>query len=87
VASGDLSEEIAKLKATDGDPIVAHGGASFARSLIAADLVDQYRLIVYPLALGRGLPIFSGVTSLRRLELVSSKSFPKGTQAQIFSRA
>ena len=87
VASGDLSEEIAKLKATNGKPIVAHGGASFARSLIAADLVDQYRLMVYPLALGSGLPIFSGVTPLRRLELVSSKSFPKGTQAQIFRRA
>jgi dihydrofolate reductase len=87
VASGDLSEEIAKLKATGGKPIVAHGGASFARSLIAADLVDQYRLMVYPLALGSGLPIFSGVTPLRHLELVSSKAFPKGTQAQIFSRA
>ena len=87
VASGDLSEEIAKLKATDGKPIVAHGGASFARSLIAADLVDQYRLMVYPIALGSGLPIFSGVTPLRRLELVSSKTFPKGTQAQVYRRA
>lgn len=87
VASSDLSQEIAKLKAIDGKPIVAHGGASFARSLIAADLVDQYRLMVYPLALGSGLPIFSGVTPLRRLELVDTKTFPKGTQAQIFRRA
>lgn len=87
VASGDLREEIAQLKATDGKPIVAHGGAAFARSLIADDLVDEYRLMVYPIALGSGLPIFSGVTPLRRLELVGSKTFPKGTQAQVYRRA
>ncbi|WP_413711916.1 dihydrofolate reductase family protein [Rhizobium sp. Rhizsp82] len=87
VASGDLREEIARLKAIDGKPIVAHGGAAFARSLIAGDLVDEYRLMVYPIALGSGLPIFSGVTALRRLELVSSKTFPKGTQAQVYRRA
>ena len=34
VASGELTEEIAKLKAQDGKPIIAHGGASFARSLL-----------------------------------------------------
>ena len=41
VASGELAEEIAKLKAAEGKPIVAHGGAGFARSLIARGLVDQ----------------------------------------------
>lgn len=87
VASGDLGEEIAKLKAANGKPIVAHGGASFARSLIAADLVDQFRLMVYPLALGSGQPIFSGVAPLRRLEPVESRPFPKGTQAQVYRRA
>jgi len=87
VASGDLREEIARLKAIDGTPVVAHGGAAFASSLIADDLVDEYRLMVYPIALGNGLPIFSGVTPLRRLELAASKTFPKGTQAQVYRRA
>ncbi|PLP60356.1 dihydrofolate reductase [Mesorhizobium loti] len=87
VASGDLAEEIARLKAGDGKPIVAHGGAAFARSLIAQGLVDQYRLLVHPLALGKGMPIFSDVTPPRRFERISSKAFPLGSVAQIYRPA
>lgn len=87
VASGDLAEEVAKLKAGDGKPIIAHGGASFARSLIAEGLVDQYHLLVHPVALGNGLAVFSGLRSLQRLELVSSRAFPKGSVAQIYRPA
>jgi len=84
VASGDLAEEIAELKARDGKPIVAHGGSAFARSLIARNLVDQYALVVHPIALGKGLPIFSDLPAPRPLELVSSKAFPGGAVAQIY---
>lgn len=62
VANGDLAEEIAKLKAEDGKPILAHGGASFARSLIAQNLVDEYALTVHPIVLGKGSAIFSELT-------------------------
>lgn len=87
VASGDLAKEVADLKAKDGKPIIAHGGASFARSLIAAGLVDQYHLLVHPVALGKGLPIFSGLTAPRRLHLLSTKVFPKGAMARIYRDA
>jgi len=87
VASGDLAAEIARLKAQDGRPIIAHGGAGFARSLVARGLVDQFALLVHPVALGRGLPIFSDLAAPRRLKLVSSKAFPGGAQAQIFRPA
>jgi dihydrofolate reductase len=87
VASGDLAEEVAKLKAQNGKPIIAHGGASFARSLVAQGLVDQYALMVHPVALGKGLPVFSDLTEPRRLKLVSSKAFPKGSVAQIYRPA
>ena len=87
VASGDLAEEVAKLKAQEGKPIVAHGGASFARSLIAEGLVDQYVLMVYPIVLGKGLPIFSDLAMPRPLRLISSKAFPKGSVAQIYRPA
>src|SRR5206468_250427 len=76
VAGGDLREEIAKLKATDGKPIIAHGGVSFARSLVALGLVDQFVLGVHPIALGRGLPLFSDLAAPMPLKLVSSKAFP-----------
>lgn len=84
VAIGDLAGEIARLKSGAGKPIIAHGGASFARSLIAGELIDQYVLLVHPVVLGRGMPIFSDVTSPRRLNLISTTAFPKGAVAQIY---
>ena len=86
-ASGDLAEEVAKLKAQEGKPIIAHGGASFARSLVAQGLVDQYDLLVHPVALGKGLPVFSDLAMPRPLKLTSSKAFPAGSVAQIYRPA
>jgi len=87
VAGGDLAEEIAKLKAQEGGPIIAHGGAGFARSLIAAGLPDEYDLLVHPYALGQGLPIFTDLAKPRALKLVSSTAFPKGSVAQVYRPA
>ncbi len=87
VASGDLAEEIATLKAQDGKPIIAHGGVSFARSLVARGLVDQFALIVAPVALGKGLPLFSDLAAPARLKLMSSKAFAGGAVAQIYRAA
>jgi dihydrofolate reductase len=87
VASGDLATEIAKLKAAAGKPIIAHGGASFARSLIAQGLVDEYHLLVHPVVLGKGLPIFSGIEAPRFLKLRRSIAFPGGSVAQIYRPA
>jgi dihydrofolate reductase len=84
VASGDLAEEIAKLKAQEGKPIIAHGGVSFARSLVAQGLVDQFALLVAPVALGKGLPLFSELAAPTPLKLMSSKAFPGGAVAQIY---
>ena len=87
VASGDLAEEIAKLKAQEGKPIIAHGGVSFARSLVAQGLVDQFALFVAPVALGRGQPLFSELAAPTPLKLMSSKAFPGGAVAQIYRAA
>ena len=84
VASGGLIDEITKLKAEDGKPIIAHGGAAFARSLIAENLVDEYALLLHPIALGKGVPIFSDLPAPRPLKLISSKAFPRGLIAQIY---
>jgi dihydrofolate reductase len=87
VASGDLVEEVNKLKAQDGKPMFAYGGATFARSLIAHGLVDQFELAIIPIVLGQGRPIFSELTQPRRLTLISSKAFPKGTVVQVYRPA
>lgn len=87
VASGDLAEDIAGLKAQDGKPIIAHGGVGFARSLVAHGLVDQFVLIVAPVALGAGLPLFCDLAAPAPLRLVSSKAFPGGAAAQTYRLA
>ncbi len=87
VASGDLAEEVAKLKTQDGKPIIAHGGAGFARSLVAHGLIDQYALLVHPVALGKGLPIFSDLAMPMALKLISSKAFPGGSVAKVYRPA
>jgi dihydrofolate reductase len=87
VASGDLVDEITRLKEQDGAMILAHGGASFAQSLVAADLVDEYRLLVHPVVLGRGLPLFSAVPQPRDLKLMRMTAFAAGTIAKVYRRA
>jgi dihydrofolate reductase len=87
IASGDLAEEIARLRQQPGKPILAHGGASFARSLVQQGLVDEYRLLVHPVALGRGLPLFSGLPKALDLQLLSARRFEGGAIAHSYQPA
>ena len=87
VLSGDLADEIARLKAADGKPILAHGGATFARSLVAAGLIDQFILGVHPVVLGKGLAVFSELAAPTPLKLISSQAFPGGSVAQVYRPA
>ena len=58
IASGDLADEIAELKAEPGGEIIVYGGYTFVQALTRANLVDEYRLITRPVALGSGEPMF-----------------------------
>jgi dihydrofolate reductase len=87
VARGDLSEEIARMKNEDGGYILAHGGASFAQSLVERGLIDEYRLVVHPVVLGVGLPLFSKLTTPRDLKRIETKSFSSGTVAHVYRPA
>jgi len=84
VASGDLAEEIRRLKQEPGKDILAHGGASFAQSLVRTGLIDEYRLLVHPVALGRGLSLFPTMSPALHLRLAGTTSFPAGTVAQVY---
>ena len=85
IVAADLASELTRQKAQPGGPLIAYGGASFARELIKHDLIDEYRLVVHPIALGKGLAIFDGLEKPRPLKLVSSSSFPGGVTAHIFT--
>jgi dihydrofolate reductase len=84
VVVGDLAAGIARLKQREGNFLLAHGGAGFARALIATGEVDEYRLAIHPIVLGRGLPLFSALTEPLELELVEARSFPVGTVAHVY---
>jgi dihydrofolate reductase len=84
IIDGDLSQEIKKLKSEEGKPILALGGAGFMRSLIATGLIDEYYLVIHPLVMGSGLPIFNGVADQLQLKLADVKSFPGGIVVHIY---
>lgn len=84
VARGDLSDEIARLKQEPGGDILAHGGASFAQSLVAEGLCDEFRLLIHPVVLGRGLPLFSRLAKPLDLQLTDAKTFPGGAVAHVY---
>ena len=81
VVAGDLGREIAALKAEPGGPILLHGGASLARELARLRLIDEYRLLVHPVALGAGLPLFAEPA---RLRLTETRTFTAGVVASTF---
>jgi dihydrofolate reductase len=87
VAAGPIAQEIAKLKRENEKPIMAHGGAGFARSLIATGQVDKFFLLVHPVVLGKGLPIFTNLDKPLSLKLESSTAFPNGTTGQVYRPA
>jgi dihydrofolate reductase len=79
VLRGDaLQEELRALKSRPGGDIVATGSITLVRALIAAGLVDEYRLFVYPVVLGRGPRLFADATEVPRLRLVESRPFRSG---------
>lgn len=84
VAGGDLATEIARLKDRPGKDIFAHGGAGFAQSLSKLNLVDEYRLLVHPVALGAGLPLFPPLQAPIYLRLVRVTTFDSGAAAHIY---
>lgn len=87
IARGELGAEVARLKQRAGKPILAHGGARFARSLVRERLVDEYWLLVHPVALGRGLPLFSDLEKPFDLKLVNATAFDGGAVAHIYRTA
>lgn len=87
VAHGDLVAEVHRLKQQPGKFILAHGGASFAQSLAAAGLIDEYRLVVHPVVLGKGQPLFSQVAKPMDLELRSTTVFRSGVVAHVYRPA
>ncbi len=79
VITGDLKDEVTRLKVTAGKDILVYGGASFAASLIDHNLVDAFYLLLDPFRLGKGVGIFKEIDKVQPFSLVKSRPFPCGT--------
>ena len=77
IATGDLKDEITKLKNLDGGDIIVYGGASFDSSLIKEKLIDEFYLFVNPIVIGNGKTIFKNL-EIQKLTLIESKVFDCG---------
>ena len=75
LASGGLAEEIERLRAEPGGGSIAIGGATLAAEAAALDLIDEYRVLVYPVLVGGGIPFFPQHQRRVDLELIETRTF------------
>jgi dihydrofolate reductase len=86
VLSGDVVAEVTNLKAEQDGDIVVHGRAQLVPSLIENDLVNELRLMVFPVVLGTGKRLFGKTTDGTRLQLSSSTVVGDGVAIQVYTR-
>jgi dihydrofolate reductase len=87
VLKGDVAEEVGKLRQEQDGDIVVHGSAQLVQTLIEHDLVDELRLMVYPLVLGSGKRLFGETSDKKPLRLVESKVVGDGVAILIYEPA
>jgi dihydrofolate reductase len=78
LASGDLAEEIERLRAEPGEGDIAIGGATLAAEAAASGLIDEYRVVVHPVLVGGGIPFFPRRERRVDLGLVETRTFSSG---------
>jgi dihydrofolate reductase len=83
---GDVAASVSKMKAAFGRDLVLFAGAGLAGSFIELDLIDEYRLMVHPRLLGRGVGLFTGSTAERPLNLLRAKTFSSGVVLLHYAR-
>jgi dihydrofolate reductase len=87
VLSGDVKEEVAKLKESGDGDIVVHGSAQLVQALVDDDLVDELRLMVFPVVLGSGKRLFGETSDKKSLKLTDSKTVGAGIAIHVYERA
>jgi dihydrofolate reductase len=87
VLKGDVAEEVEKLRREQDGDIVVHGSAQLVQALIEKDLVDELRLMVFPVVLGSGKRLFGETSDKQTLRLVDSKTVGDGVTILIYTPA
>jgi dihydrofolate reductase len=86
VIDGDLAEAVEKIRGEHEGDIVVHGSAQLSQALLEQDLVDELRLMVFPVVLGTGLRLFGETSDKKNLKLVSSQLVGDGVAILIYGR-
>jgi dihydrofolate reductase len=87
VLKGDLVEEVSKLKQESDGDIVVHGSAQLVQALIEQGLVDELRLMVFPVVLGKGKRVFGDTSDKKPLRLADSKTVGDGVAILVYQPA
>ncbi len=87
VLTGDVAEEVSKLRAESAGDIVVHGSAQLVQTLVEHGLVDELRLMVFPVVLGSGKRLFGDTSDKMRLRLRDSELVGDGIVILIYGRA
>lgn len=85
IASGDIVDEIANLKALPGGDIMVYGGAGLASAMIKNNLIDEYHIFVNPVVIGEGMTIYNGLQGRMNLKLVETRSFACGINVLVYN--
>jgi len=87
VLKGDVVQEVSKLRQEQDGNIVVHGSAQLVQTLLEHDLVDELRLMVFPVVLGAGKRLFGDTSDKKRLRLTDSKRVGDGVDILIYEPA
>ena len=87
VLDGDLADEVSKLRDEVNGDIVVHGSAQLVQALVDNGLVDELRLMVFPVVLGAGKRLFGETSDKQRLRLSDSKTVGDGVQILTYEPA
>jgi dihydrofolate reductase len=84
---GDVAEAVARIKEEDGPEIQVHGSSDLIQTLLAADLVDEFRLMIFPVVLGSGKQLFGDGAIPAGFELADSEASSTGVLMTTYRRA
>jgi dihydrofolate reductase len=87
VLSGDVADEVKKIRDEHDGDVVVHGSPQLVRTLLEHDLVDELRLMVFPVVLGTGKRLFGDTSDKKPLRMVESKVVGEGVAILVFQPA
>ena len=84
---GEVAERVAELKREPGRELQVHGSGGLAQTLMEHDLIDEYRLLAYPVVLGAGRRLFADGARPAAMRLVDSRTTGAGVIIAVYERA